>query len=223
MCFTNGIGPIIRTNGTIFYSILYLNSTRVYIILIYVYSVISVNDKRLPGNTKKWILVRSWLIRVRLVHSWAVALHASNNWLCGTMPYQIERWLTNQNRQKFWVLLSRPCTHTKKKTENKMSKKTDIHESKEKIRAHRASSIATRRFFTKYWKQHESQMRFLKELGDLSEKKVLGHGKLKIWATPTVSSPFCHRKRHFQGKMAMLRGFFQHDPQKNWNFVCRRQ
>ena len=35
-------------------------------------SVISVNDKRLPGNTKKWTLVRSWLIRVRLVHSWAV-------------------------------------------------------------------------------------------------------------------------------------------------------
>ena len=37
----------------------------------YVYLVISVNDKRLPGNTKKWALVRSWLIRVRLVHSWA--------------------------------------------------------------------------------------------------------------------------------------------------------
>jgi len=35
------------------------------------YSVISVIDKRLPGNTKKWTLVRSWLIRVRLVHSWA--------------------------------------------------------------------------------------------------------------------------------------------------------
>ena len=37
----------------------------------YVYSVILVNDKRLPGNTQKWTLVRSWLIRVRLVHSWA--------------------------------------------------------------------------------------------------------------------------------------------------------
>jgi len=36
-----------------------------------VYSAISVIDKRLPGNTKKWTLVRSWLIRVRLVHSWA--------------------------------------------------------------------------------------------------------------------------------------------------------
>jgi len=39
-----------------------------------VYSVISVNDKRLPGNTKKWTLVRAWLITVRLVHSWAVDL-----------------------------------------------------------------------------------------------------------------------------------------------------
>jgi len=50
---------------------LYLNSARVYIRLIHVYSVISVNDKRLPGNTKKWTLVRLWLIRVRLVNSWA--------------------------------------------------------------------------------------------------------------------------------------------------------
>jgi len=60
------------TNGTIFESVLYLNSAKVYIRLNYVYSVISVKDKRLPGNTKKWTLVRSWLIRVRLVHSWAV-------------------------------------------------------------------------------------------------------------------------------------------------------
>jgi len=72
MCFTkNRIGPIIRPNGTIFYSVLYLNLAKIYIRLIYVYSVISVNDKRLPGNTKKWTLVRSWLIGVRLVHSWA--------------------------------------------------------------------------------------------------------------------------------------------------------
>ena len=32
---------------------------------------ISVNDKRLAVNTKKWTLVRSCLIRVRLVHFWA--------------------------------------------------------------------------------------------------------------------------------------------------------
>ena len=37
----------------------------------YLYSVISVIDKRLPGNTKKWTLVRSWTARVRLVHPWA--------------------------------------------------------------------------------------------------------------------------------------------------------
>jgi len=38
--------------------------------------------------------------------------------------------------------------HTKKKKE-KMSGKTDIHEFKEKIRAHRSSSKATRLFLTK--------------------------------------------------------------------------
>jgi len=48
-----------------------MNSARIYVGLKYVYSVISVVEKRLPGNTKKWTLVRSWLIRVRLVHSWA--------------------------------------------------------------------------------------------------------------------------------------------------------
>jgi len=37
----------------------------------YISSVISVNEKRLPDNTKKRTLVRSWLIRVRLVHSCA--------------------------------------------------------------------------------------------------------------------------------------------------------
>ena len=79
MFHKNGIGPIIRTNGTIFESILYLNSARVYIRLIYVYPVISVNNKRLPGNTKTWTLVRSWLIRVRLVHSWAAIYIYENN------------------------------------------------------------------------------------------------------------------------------------------------
>ena len=49
----------------------------VYIRLIYVYSVISVIDKRLHGNTKKWTLVRSWLIGVPLVHSWAGSFNTS--------------------------------------------------------------------------------------------------------------------------------------------------
>jgi len=40
-------------------------------------------------------------------------------------------------------------THKKRKTEKKMSGKTDIHESQEKIRAHRASNKATRLCLTK--------------------------------------------------------------------------
>jgi len=39
--------------------------------------------------------------------------------------------------------------HTQKKNEKSCQKKPDIHESKEKIRAHRASSKATRLFLTK--------------------------------------------------------------------------
>ena len=54
---------------------LYLNSARVYISLIYVYSVISVNDKRLYRNTKKWTLACSWLIRVRLVEIHTRKMH----------------------------------------------------------------------------------------------------------------------------------------------------
>jgi len=46
------------------------------------------------------------------------------------------------------ALLETLHTH-KKKTQKKCQKKTDIHESQEKIRAHRASSKATRRFLTK--------------------------------------------------------------------------
>jgi len=66
------MGSIIRFNGTIFYSLVYDNSRIGFNGLKYLYSVISVIDKRLPGNTKKWTLVRSWTARVRLVHSWAV-------------------------------------------------------------------------------------------------------------------------------------------------------
>jgi len=46
-----------------------------------------------------------------------------------------------EGRKKGFV---RNLAHTKKKSD-----KTDIHESKEKIRAHRASSKATRLFLTK--------------------------------------------------------------------------
>jgi len=57
---------IIRTICTIFYSLLYINSRIGFYGLKYLYSGISVIDKRLPGNTKKWTLVG-----VRLVHPWA--------------------------------------------------------------------------------------------------------------------------------------------------------
>jgi len=57
----------------IFLWLLYLDSTRVYIRLKYKYSVISIIDKRLPGNTKKWTIARSWPFRVRFLHSWAAA------------------------------------------------------------------------------------------------------------------------------------------------------
>ena len=45
-----------RASRTIFYSLLYLNSQLGFNELKYVYSVISVIDKRLTGNTKKWIV-----------------------------------------------------------------------------------------------------------------------------------------------------------------------
>ena len=52
----------------------------VYLRLKYVYSVISVIEERLPGNTKKWTLVRSWLITVRLVHSSIDPLTKNSNY-----------------------------------------------------------------------------------------------------------------------------------------------
>jgi len=61
----------IRSIGTISYSLLYLNSRIGCSGLNYLYSGISVIDKWLPGNTKKWTLVHSWTARVRLVHPWA--------------------------------------------------------------------------------------------------------------------------------------------------------
>jgi len=65
------MGSIIRSSVTIFYSLVYFNSQIGFNGPKHLYSVISVIDKRLPGNTKKWTLVRSWTARVRLVHSWA--------------------------------------------------------------------------------------------------------------------------------------------------------
>jgi len=50
------IGSIIRPSGTIFYSLVYFNSQLGFNGLKYVNSVISVIDKRLPGNTEKWTI-----------------------------------------------------------------------------------------------------------------------------------------------------------------------
>ena len=52
----NKMGSIIRSSGTIFYSLLYLSSRIGFNGLKCLYSVISVIDKRLRGNTKKWTI-----------------------------------------------------------------------------------------------------------------------------------------------------------------------
>jgi len=52
----------------------YVNSTGVNTRLKYVYSVNSVNMDLLPGNTENRESTRSWLIRVRFLHSWAVSM-----------------------------------------------------------------------------------------------------------------------------------------------------
>ena len=67
----NGMSPLIITNGTICYSILYSNSTQLYIRPIYMYSVISVIVDWLPGNTKKWTMDKFVAFGVRFFHSWA--------------------------------------------------------------------------------------------------------------------------------------------------------
>ena len=55
----NKVGSIIRSNGAIFYSVVYVKSRIGFNELKYLYSVISVIDKRLPGDTKKWTLMMS--------------------------------------------------------------------------------------------------------------------------------------------------------------------
>ena len=64
------ICSIIRSTGTVFYSLLYLNARQGFNGLKYVYSVISVIVDSLPGNTKNRESTRSWTVRVRLVHPW---------------------------------------------------------------------------------------------------------------------------------------------------------
>ena len=65
------MGSIISTIVTICYSLLYRNSWIGFNGPKFLYSVISVIENRLPGNTKKWTLAHSWTARARLVHPWA--------------------------------------------------------------------------------------------------------------------------------------------------------
>jgi len=53
MFHKNKIGSIIRSTGTVFYSLVWSNSRQGFNGLKFVYSVISVMDNSLPGNTKK--------------------------------------------------------------------------------------------------------------------------------------------------------------------------
>jgi len=64
------MGSKIRSTGTLFNSLLYLNSRKGFYGLKYMYSVLSVIVDSLPGNTKNRESTRSWTVRVRLVHPW---------------------------------------------------------------------------------------------------------------------------------------------------------
>jgi len=67
------MGSIIRSTGTVFYSLLQKYWRQGFNGQKYVYSVISVIVDLLPGNTKNRELTHSWMARVRLFHPWAVA------------------------------------------------------------------------------------------------------------------------------------------------------
>ena len=63
MFHKNGMSP--KTNGTVFYSLLYLNSRRAFNGLKHMYSVISVIVDSLLANTKNRESTRSWTARVQ--------------------------------------------------------------------------------------------------------------------------------------------------------------
>jgi len=81
MFHSNRMSPLIRTNDTTFYSISYCNFQELYSQKSYTYSVISVKMKRLPGNTKDWLFIRSRPIRVRFLRSWADCIYSVFIWL----------------------------------------------------------------------------------------------------------------------------------------------
>jgi len=71
MFHKNNMGSIIRSSGTVFYSLLYLNSRLGFHGLKILYSVISMKIDSLPANTKNRESTRSWTARVRFIHPWA--------------------------------------------------------------------------------------------------------------------------------------------------------
>jgi len=93
------MGSIIRSTGTVFYSLLCINSPWLlgFNGLKYVYSVISVIDNSLSGNTKSRESLRSWTARVRLVHSWAARGGHFNFLLTPRWGW----WFSNRRRREF--------------------------------------------------------------------------------------------------------------------------
>ena len=81
MFHKNQMGSIIRSTGTVFYSLLYVNSRQGPHGLKYVYSVISVIVDSLPANTKNRESLRSWTARVQLVDSWAAISLSLSFWI----------------------------------------------------------------------------------------------------------------------------------------------
>jgi len=79
MFHENKLGSIIRSTGTVFYSLLYLNSRQAFNGLKYVYSVISEIVDSLPGNTKNRESTHSWTARVRSGHPCAGGLPLNYN------------------------------------------------------------------------------------------------------------------------------------------------
>jgi len=65
----NEMRPMIRSSGTIFFSLVYFNPERGYSRLKYMYTVISVKIDSLPANTKIRESTSSWTARVRCLAS----------------------------------------------------------------------------------------------------------------------------------------------------------
>jgi len=70
MFHKNKMGSIIRSSGTVSYSLLYLNSRLGFHGLNFLYKVISIKIDSLPANTKNRESTPSWTARVRFLHPW---------------------------------------------------------------------------------------------------------------------------------------------------------